>query len=154
MSRVGSQIQRTFLDCILCSDENLTVDTSKTSAADHPERVGKAGEWADEEVEAGHQEGQLATNLDERGGLHRRGDALESRESRQLRLRLSAGRQAATGNRQRWAAGARMVSSGQQRRFLGRNPTFRELNSQNGHYTQKHKVTSIQMISAKKHKTQ
>ena len=98
MSRVGSQIQRTFLDCILCSDENLTVDTSKTSAADHPEWVGKEGEWADEEVEAGHQEGQLATNLDERGGLHRRGDALESRESRQLRLRLSAGsnRQPAT----------------------------------------------------------
>ena len=116
MSRVGSQIQRTFLDCILCSDENLTVDTSKTSAADHPERVGKEGEWADEEVEAGHQEGQLATNLDERGGLHRRGDALESRESRQLRLRLSAGRQQpATGNaeqpEQGWsAAGSRGAS--------------------------------------------
>ena len=154
MSRVGSQIQRTFLDCILCSDENLTVDTSKTSAADHPERVGKEGEWADEEVEAGHQEGQLATNLDERGGPHRRGDALESRESRQLRLRLSAGRQAATGNRQRWAARARMVSSGQQRRFLGRNPTFRELNSQNGCLAQTHTVTSIQMITANKLKTQ
>ena len=153
MSRVGSQIQRTFLDCILCSDENLTVDTSKTSAADHPEWVGKEGEWADEEVEAGHQESQLATNLDERGGLHHR-DALESRESRQLRLRLSAGRQAATGNRQRWAAGATMVSSGQQRRFLGRNPTFRELNSQNGCLAQTHTVTSIQMITANKLKTQ
>ena len=66
----------------------------------------------------------------------------------------SLDRQAATGNRQHWAARATMVSSGQQRRFLGRNPTFRELNSQNGCLAQTHTVTSIQMITANKLKTQ
>ena len=44
--------------------------TSKTSASNHPEGVWEEGEGADEEVEAGDQESQLASNFETRFGLH------------------------------------------------------------------------------------
>ena len=44
--------------------------TSKTSAPNHPEGVREEGEGANEEVEASHQEGQLASNFETRFGFH------------------------------------------------------------------------------------